>query len=940
MRLSVIAEFCAFLILFHLALDANAEWKNLIKVTVPEGQPKDYVVYNELPFPTGDEKYTLLYAQKGDSLDKVVLFQVSSIGVITTVQPLIYEKGKTNKYDLTIVRRSSKETNGGLATTVRVTVQDVDNFPPVFAFSLYNGTIKENSPAGTTVMGLENCHAEDRDKSGIKAYKIIKGNERGYLEIWKYDVGDKSFLQLKATNRPIKRGKTTPFMTLVVEAEDMRVPPLTARTTIGIKIEEVNDHTPVFDKKSYAREISEDTPLMMQVLKVQASDEDEGISGEVYYFFQTLTTFFTINAFTGVITLVRELDYSKSAQRLHRLTVVARDAGVPSKQTSATVTITVPQDISNFPFPASQNADRENTAPFFPKAPYHFTIHTSFPVKGSLGAIFAVDEDPPGPNSELRYTLVSGGSSGEFNLDTFSGVLTVNKELAIQTYTLSVRAQDQGTPGKFATAQVKIDVEYVDNPYNHPTFSDPVQAISVKENTEIGKSVFRASVISDSSSSKGIVYSAIFGSAMPYFKLDEATGVLKTAAPLDREKHEEYDLMIEARNKEKIPRHCRLYLVIDITDVDDTNPDFTKPVYDASVPEGSPEGAFVTVIHAIDQDNPSVSYDASSSSEFKIEASTGVIRTKRVLDRATGDRKFLLHVTASDDQGKTSNAIVNINVTSAHDSAPKFELESYRVSLREGQGKVENLLCIAATGSNGPVKYSIKSYPKGKFEINEITGRLTALKSFDYKLERSGYQFQAVAQSESSPQTSTASITVLITNENGPPVFTKNNYEVTTQENVASGTRLLVSDENGDKSGFRFSVEEDSSASDFECTLDDIKNVDVLDHFQVLRVGSECQLQVIKNFIQLPSQQFEFQVRVTNVIQRNLFGNAGVAVKVTDTNDFAPEFTQSSYWVSVASDTHSGTSLAQVTATDRDTPGKADFVYELLSEGNPEDRSG
>lgn len=212
------------------------------------------------------------------------------------------------------------------------------------------------------------------------------------------------------------------------------------------------------------------------------------------------------------------------------------------------------------------------------------------------------------------------------------------------------------------------------------------------------------------------------------------------------------------------------------------------------------------------------------------------------------------------------------------------------------------------------------------------------MKSFDYKLERSGYQFQAVARSESSPQTSTASVTVLITNEDGPPVFTKKNYEVTTQENVASGTRLLVSDENGDQSGFRFSVEEDRSASDFECTLDDIKTVDIINHFQVFRVGSECQLQVIKNFIQLPSRQFNFQVRVANVIQRNLFGTAGVTVKVTDTNDFPPEFTQSSYWVSVASDTHSGTSLLQVTATDRDTPGKTDFVYELLSEGIPEDR--
>lgn len=721
MRLSFITHFGALVILLHLVIGTGAEWKNLIEVKVPEGKPEDYVVYR-LPFPTKGEKYMLFYAQKGDALDKVGLFKVSKIGVITTVQPLIYEKGKPNEYDLTVVRRSSKETDGGLATTVRVMVQDVNNFPPVFAYSLYNGYIKENSPEGTVVMGLENCYADDRDTSGVRDYKIIKGNEKGYLRAVKYDVDEHSFLQLKATNRPIKRDAKKPFLTLTVEAEDMGNPPKTSQTTIEVSIEEVNDYVPVFDKSSYKREISEDTPIMMQILSVRATDKDQGISGQVYYFFQTLSSYFTVNAFTGAITLVRELDYTQADQRVHRLTVIARDAGTPSKQSTATVTITVPVDISNFPRPASTTSNQENAAPFFPRAPYHFTLHTSFPIRGSLGVILAVDEDPPGSNSALRYALQN--PSGDFTLDSNSGVLTVNKELDAKTYILSVKAEDQGNPPKGAEAQVKIEVESIDNPFNHPTFSNPIQVITVQENTKIGTSVFTASVVSDASTDKGVVYSAIFGSALPYFELNEDTGVLKTAAELDREKHGMYELMIEARNKEEIPRHCHLFLIIKIADEDDSYPDFSRPVYSASVPENSQIGTFVTVIHAIDQDNPSVSYDLStSSSEFQIEAGTGVIRTKRKLDRAIGDRKFLLHVTASDEGGKTAHANVDINVTSAHDSSPKFALEKYQASLQEKQGMVPNLLCIAATGSNGPVTYSIKSGANERFTINENTGK-------------------------------------------------------------------------------------------------------------------------------------------------------------------------------------------------------------------------
>ena len=110
-------------------------------------------------------------------------------------------------------------------------------------------------------------------------------------------------------------------------------------------------------------------------------------------------------------------------------------------------------------------------------------------------------------------------------------------------------------------------------------------------------------------------------------------------------------------------------------------------------------------------------------SEFEIESNTGVIRTKRVLERATGDIEFLLYVTAHDEDGKTSDAIVKIQVISSPDSIAKFWKQSYEVSLREGQGLVSNLLCIAASGSKGNVKYSMKSGGDSRFQIDPVTGK-------------------------------------------------------------------------------------------------------------------------------------------------------------------------------------------------------------------------
>ena len=203
--------------------------------------------------------------------------------------------------------------------------------------------------------------------------------------------------------------------------------------------------------------------------------------------------------------------------------------------------------------------------------------------------------------------------------------------------------------------------------------------------------------------------------------------------------------------------------------------------------------------------------------------------------------------------------------------------------------------------------------------------------SFNYMLEK-GYNIRVQAKSESSLKAALTTVKVTIENEDGPPIFRQNSYGITTQENVAAGTKLLV--DNTD--GFRF-LTDGKTVADFDCTLEDITEVEILDHFRVERMNSECQLHVIKNFVQLPDREFKFQVRVTNIKQRNLFGSATVTVKITDTNDHPPEFSQSSYWVTVPTTTPTGTSLLQVVASDRDTQGSAGIVLELLSGGAPED---
>ena len=156
-------------------------------------------------------------------------------------------------------------------------------------------------------------------------------------------------------------------------------------------------------------------------------------------------------------------------------------------------------------------------------------------------------------------------------------------------------------------------------------------------------------------------------------------------------------------------------------------------MYLANVAQGSPRDTFVTYVHAVDKDDPeAVSYTLSGSLAFTIDRA-GVIRTTRALDPIRGDREFALTVTAS-NSGKSSVALVRAKVVPKSFSKPLFTKTSYTVSVPENEEPGRNLLCIAATSSNGlPVKYSVTAGAFGKFDINPVSGRYTFYEKVEVK---------------------------------------------------------------------------------------------------------------------------------------------------------------------------------------------------------------
>lgn len=178
-----------------------------------------------------------------------------------------------------------------------------------------------------------------------------------------------------------------------------------------------------------------------------------------------------------------------------------------------------------------------------------------------------------------------------------------------------------------------------------------------------------------------------------FFVSCNQTGEIIAREPLDREQHSKYELIAEARDQ-GIPSHSsRVSVRIIITDVNDNAPEIIDPQEDVvSVREEQPPGTDVARIRAIDRDNgynASITYsilkgrDSDGFGIFSIDATTGVLKTRVVLDHE--ERSIYRLAIAATDGGKPPKQTVRllrVEVLDLNDNRPTFTSSSllYKVS--------------------------------------------------------------------------------------------------------------------------------------------------------------------------------------------------------------------------------------------------------------------
>ena len=90
---------------------------------------------------------------------------------------------------------------------------------------------------------------------------------------------DCSFLQVFNRDEPDREK----LVHVTVKASDNGRPQLEDVCTLKVNVKDKNDNKPIFDRGSYDEQVAQDTPIGTQIIRVSATDVDEGDNQKIVY---------------------------------------------------------------------------------------------------------------------------------------------------------------------------------------------------------------------------------------------------------------------------------------------------------------------------------------------------------------------------------------------------------------------------------------------------------------------------------------------------------------------------------------------------------------------------------------------------------------------------------------------------------------------------------
>uniref|UniRef100_A0A3Q3EAM9 Protocadherin-15 n=1 Tax=Labrus bergylta TaxID=56723 RepID=A0A3Q3EAM9_9LABR len=610
--------------------------------------------------------------------------QVTTIGLLLLGEPL--DRETTDQYRL-IVTASDGNPGGTSTTTVNIVVTDVNDNDPDFDLTMStNFTAREEE--ADLLVGQVMATDPDAGANGQVRYRIVN-----HPDLFTISANGSIY-----TRVPLDRELRSQY-DLVVEASDGAVDPRRTTLSVSIQVMDIDDNSPVFSQQTYVVNVPENSPVGTLVLKLSAEDSD--LFSNVTYRIKTESArqLFSLNPVTGELAVLQTLDFEDLAAMgmgaLYTFQVEAVDQGgvMPPGQATVTVRITV-RDMNDF-------------SPIFRQDLYKGMVAPNAEKGTVITTVSATDQDPPGtPASFVRYRVDhdrSPYSGSIFDVEEETGrVVTkvnLNEEPSV-TFKLFVIAYDDGEPVKTNSTLVEITVL---QPSRIPIFTQEEYRFALV--SELAPSGTAVGTILAAAINQTIFYSIVAGNELGHFEVNNRTGVISTAKPLDYENVTSYVLRVQADSMVVVMSNLRVpsktntaKVYIEVEDENDHPPVFSRKLYIGGVTEDTKIFSSVLKI-ATDKDTGNYSKMAyrliipptpEGQDSFVIETYTGIIKSA-IMFRNMRRSYFTFRVIATDDYGKglSNRADVVVSVVNALDmqvvvsTVPPHLVEEHREEVLE-----------------------------------------------------------------------------------------------------------------------------------------------------------------------------------------------------------------------------------------------------------------
>ncbi|KAG7262011.1 hypothetical protein CRUP_009008 [Coryphaenoides rupestris] len=361
---------------------------------------------------------------------------------------------------------------------------------------------------------------------------------------------------------------------------------------ISLKIDDINDNTPLFPNDAIKLEISESAVKGARYRVNAAHDADIGQNGVQSYTLQD-NRHFILNTQTsdGIkyaeLVLNEELD--REEQQEIKLLLTALDGGSPQRSGTLTIDVTV--------------LDANDNAPVFSQAVYEASLPENAPLKTHVITVSATDADE-GVNGEVTYGLgrISDKSRRLFSLDQRTGDITVIGDVDFEEgskYEIYVEAKD----GYGLSTATKVVIFITDANDNAPIILLKSLTNPVPENVTPGTEVGIINV-EDIDSEQNRQVRCFIQQNVPFKLIPSIKNYysLVTTDKLDREVMPHYNITITAIDEGSPPLSSFKTVQVSIADVNDNPPVFDEQSYSAYVSENNKAGHTLCAVTASDPD--------------------------------------------------------------------------------------------------------------------------------------------------------------------------------------------------------------------------------------------------------------------------------------------------------------------------------------------------